>query len=184
MDTVTKAFEVINKAIVSTPSVETIVVNLFVRNNFYPKRNCYELLVVDANLKCGTINPSIDIKELIKNAENGLGQNSLLLEDDETDQYFSKFEVLREKIYNEDAYARELANKHPRILFKDLAHKLFKNVDGIILSIYNTPYGVGLTGTTVENDYGTLSIIAEAGGNETGTDFNAVFLKHPKLTTD
>ena len=66
------------------------------------------------------------------------------------------------------------------MMFSKLAFALFTRVDSVILPNCCTVIGVGIVGMNIKNEYGTLYIISEAGGNETGTDYNAVFLRHPQ----
>jgi len=185
-----KIFEIFDKNLQSRsihePPLDNIIVNLFLRNYDNPQRNIYEYLVIRANM-CynNNIQKNIDtnfIMDILDYAEEGLKfTNSLLEEDDDLIKNQSKFDTLLDKLDNDSEFLNEIAYKYPKMNFKKLAFALFKKIDRIIQPIYNTCVGIGIMGMNVKNDYGTLYIISETGGNETSTDYNAVFIRHAKI---
>ena len=142
------------------PKVEDLLVNLFVRNHSQQKRNCFEKLVFAANYVEPIRGKRSDILTILNNAEIGLD------------------EAMLRKLERDDEYRLEIRRNNPKMSFKDLALSLFITVDRVILPVYNTQVGAGMSGMNISGDYGTLSIIAEEKGS---LSYNAVFLKHKPM---
>mgnify|MGYP001089960492 FL=1 len=149
--------------------IDSIVVNVFHRDITF-ERKVLEWAVIDAHYSTPVCRRSTSFsgEELIRFAKQLHGESDHQMEKHHYDSVDAR-----------ENYVVDLA-KFPDQTFQAWVYAIFKNIEHFTCSA-SSVYGFTVYGISHWNTKGGLRLISEQGGNDTGTDYNAVFFDDPQM---